>query len=495
MSYPIDNLVYTYGNNSNQLVAVSDQTNSTEGFRDGNQNGADFSYDDYGNMTSDLNKKIHAIYYNHLNLPVKIKFNGVGENEINYLYNALGVKLGKIVVRTTEEQGTMKNETAYLTGFQYLDSKLQFFPTAEGYVSVTSESKFNYVYNYTDHLGNIRLSYTSSGSELKILEENHYYPFGLKHSNYNVDKVDFAKGPDGISIILHPVEKNKYQYKYNGKELQDEMGLNLYDYGARNYDPAIGRWMNIDPLAEVSRKFSPYTYALDNPVYFIDPDGMRAEYNWGTGKYMDGDKEVTFDEAINSYEESGDGDPPQEKPKEKTAGDYFVDFWRPWPVIGSTIDSSEKIEEGDYWGSLASFGLGVAELVTFGLATEAKVGTEITESVGKSVVTSSTSNAAKKGVKFAGDEAVAHFTKHAKSVMNALGKSSYNLKNYVADANHVITSGTFVPQLNGYIKLIGGPGNAKFGFVGINRATGQITTFHIKSVKELAKAAPGIFGK
>ena len=71
--------------------------------------------------------------------------------------------------------------------------------------------------------------------------------------------------------------ESTHKYKYNGKELQDELGLNWYDYQARNYDPAIGRWMNIDPLAETSRRFSPYAYCLNNPVFFVDPDGMMAD--------------------------------------------------------------------------------------------------------------------------------------------------------------------------------------------------------------------------
>lgn len=276
MAFSIDDLSYNYKPSSNILDFVSDQTNSTVGFRDGPIPGTDYNYDLNTNLIADNNKKIEKISYNHLNLPTKIKFSLAGQNEINYLYNALGVKRIKTVESTNAFGIPLTNQTNYVDGFQYLNNELQFFPTAEGYVSVSNGDNYNYVYNYTDHLGNIRISYSKEGTELKILEENHYYPFGLKHS-YNIDTREYSvKEANSIATIIF-VDRSNYQYKYNGKELQDELGLNFYDYGARNYDPAIGRWMNIDPLAETMPSWSPYSFCFNNPLRFTDPTGMAPD--------------------------------------------------------------------------------------------------------------------------------------------------------------------------------------------------------------------------
>lgn len=70
--------------------------------------------------------------------------------------------------------------------------------------------------------------------------------------------------------------------------MQDELGLNMYDFGARNYDPTLGRWMNMDALSEVYVGISPYSYTLNNPVLFIDPDGNYVDDSYIYQKYTSG---------------------------------------------------------------------------------------------------------------------------------------------------------------------------------------------------------------
>jgi len=141
---------------------------------------------------------------------------------------------------------------------------------------------FHFQLNYKDRLGNNRLSYTldPEPQQIKILEENHYYPFGLKHGAYNQTRKDvkyqeLAHSKKEVKQVVP--EAVKFKYLYNSKELQDELGLNVYDYGARAYDPAAPRFWQIDPLAEKYSFQSVYVYASNNPVFFVDIMGMGVE--------------------------------------------------------------------------------------------------------------------------------------------------------------------------------------------------------------------------
>ncbi|WP_348702605.1 DUF6443 domain-containing protein [Tenacibaculum sp. 190524A02b] len=394
----MDHLRYTY-DNGNKLVKVEDLANKTFGFKDGTNLATEYIYDENGNMIKDANKGITGISYNHLNLPKKVTIqNSVHNGNIQYVYDAVGTKLKKIV--TT---GNSVTTTEYAGNFIYENNELQFFNHPEGYVKPTVTSsgvKMEYIYQYKDHLGNVRLSYTDrdgdyenivassftndmngwlkggveteivdgrvkvavngawegirhelsnitvqpgdkftvkctfdkgstnatvrlyvrernsegnhilytgldydlqtgsytfpytvragnkislhidkdnthtnetthffvdevtfSKGQLTIVEESNYYPFGLKHKGYN----------SKVSPLSNSLAQ---KFGYNGKELNEELDIAWHDFGARNYEASLGRWMNIDPLSEEMRSHSPYNHVFNNPIYFIDPDGM-----------------------------------------------------------------------------------------------------------------------------------------------------------------------------------------------------------------------------
>ena len=117
-----------------------------------------------------------------------------------------------------------------------------------------------------------------------------YYPFGLQHEGYNTgSRGSFKTVNSKVELTpVNPFIGDSFKYGFGGKEYDDSMDINTYDFGARNYDPALGRWMNLDPLAEKMRRHSPYNFGFDNPVFFIDPDGMAPEdwyLNLDNGNY------------------------------------------------------------------------------------------------------------------------------------------------------------------------------------------------------------------
>jgi len=131
---------------------------------------------------------------------------------------------------------------------------LKYIVTPEGR-AVKSGSDWVYEYNLTDHLGNVRAVIRKGSNGLaELIQQKHYYPFGLEMS-----QLSLGTGTN--------------KYLYNSKEIQDDFNLYWYDYGARFYDPQIGRWHSVDPLAEKNPWLSPYHFCSNNPINRLDPDG------------------------------------------------------------------------------------------------------------------------------------------------------------------------------------------------------------------------------
>lgn len=223
---------YTTGGAGNKLYGVTDAGTANQG--------GTYTYDLNGNTKTDTRNQITDIAYNVLNLPQVVTRTA---GTIAYTYDAAGTKLRKISGSNTRD---------YINGIEYYNGTIESVGTEEGR-AVASSGVYSYEYYLKDHLGNIRASVRQDGS---IGQVQDYYAFGLEMN-------------PGNSYTASPVN----QHKYNGKEKQEETGQ--YDYGARFYDPVIGRWNTVDGMAEKYVSSSPYHYAANNPVSNYDIDGNK----------------------------------------------------------------------------------------------------------------------------------------------------------------------------------------------------------------------------
>ncbi len=241
---------FTY-NTAGQLTSITEYGDVSKGFVTGSAT-ATYEYDNNGNLKKDNHKGISSVTYNYLNLPRKVTY--AGGNWIEWTYDAAGIKLQK--------ETSAGNNQYYIGGIEYSGTNLDAIYHEEGFLKPDG-ANFDYYYYLKDHLGNNRVVFHDSNgngsiTSSEITQENHYYPFGMDMQG---------------AWTATPTDN----YKYNNKELNEDFGLNWYDYGARWYDPAVARFTSVDVLADTLPMWSPYHYSLNNPIRFIDPDGKYPE--------------------------------------------------------------------------------------------------------------------------------------------------------------------------------------------------------------------------
>src|SRR5699024_2902753 len=288
----IDNLTLTL--NGNQLNRVDDAVTASAynggfEFKNGANAADEYSYDANGNLTKDLNKGISGITYNFLNLQNAVTFSD--GSTITYTYGADGTKL-----RTVHKIGSTTTTTDYCGNVIYENGVQKLLLTEECYVTL-SDSKYHYYLK--DHQGNNRVVISQSGT---VEETNHYYPFGGAFASTS----------------------NVQPYKYNGKELDSKKWLNWYDYGARHYDAALGRFTTNDRFAEKYYSMSPYQYGANNPVNNIDVNGDTIVVNPNPNGLIDNVK--MFFGFDTKYQKDVKADLQQLKKDDKEIGEMIIEL-------------------------------------------------------------------------------------------------------------------------------------------------------------------------
>ncbi|MFZ1081160.1 MAG: RHS repeat-associated core domain-containing protein [Candidatus Kryptoniota bacterium] len=251
---PMDQLTYNYQSGTNKLIQITDAVPANRySFDLDSQPANNYAYDGNGNMIQDLGDVLSFVIYDIDNHPLSVYT--AGGLLYQYAYDANGNRMQKNI------NGTY---TFYINGPDGKTEVVDWAPSGTNITyniwagddnigQVRINSGTNRYYYIKDHLGSIRVTVDASAN---VVAYNDYYPFG--------EQMD----------LRNEVNLSDARYKYTSKERDVETG---YDYfGARYYDSRIGRWLSVDPLMEKYPEWSPYSYAMCNPIRLIDTDGRRV---------------------------------------------------------------------------------------------------------------------------------------------------------------------------------------------------------------------------
>lgn len=253
-----------------------------------------YEYNTVGALAHDPDRNV-TVSYSVLGTPAMIAY-GNG-NTTEYIYDADGTKLkttwktraanalcsmvaaeetgaeaetddGILSIQASVPSACVENSREQVGPFIFTDGKLEWVLFDGGFCLLSGQYTA-YCYYVCDHLGSVR----EVVSDAWNVQHNGYYAYGGPYGDWNTN------------ADVQPL-------KFLGKEWDHQHGLDLYDFGARLYDPAVGRWTTMDPLCEKYYSVSPYAYCHNNPVNRIDPDGRDDYYSVG-GQFLFRDSKKT----------------------------------------------------------------------------------------------------------------------------------------------------------------------------------------------------------
>ncbi len=268
---PIDALTYIYPNDSPNIVqSVIDASEIDKGFKGGS---SIYTHDGTGNMNYASNRSVSTVY-SFNDLPISMK---TPKGKVLNFYTSSGIKL-KSILLSTANNGFIPKITNYIANQEYENNELKAIYFREGRATYEVDNNEFLEYYIKDHLGNTRVRIADKNGdnnvfydvnnpeEDEVMASHHYYPFGMEWDLPQYDQ-------SGNSIASTGV---KSKYTYNGKEYLDDLDINLHYYGFRVYDPAIGRFTSVDPIAEEFAFVSGFNYAENEPIANIDLHGLQA---------------------------------------------------------------------------------------------------------------------------------------------------------------------------------------------------------------------------